>query len=315
MGDINLIRTLGDYFKPSHEGYMNTIELLVKNNVDFLKLMDSLDLDGENKERTQLRLFQFSLRNQDNNWLERLPARSITTWEDVTTRFLAQLFLSRRTTKLCNNIPMFQQHQGESLSEAWTRFKDLLQRVPHHGIDYCMENPKQAFVDYSSLCTDEAGGLVSNFLASQDVRSSKFKADFKQQQSEMTNKIDTMLKAITDRIAGALPSDMVKNLKLNTSLVFSVHSYLTIDPQFSSHPSTSINVVKTCSKEASHSQTSLLQTGTYIGREQTKEPESTLEDEFQDLHLNILVLEVLAHASIYNIMLDKYMKSLELGKN
>ncbi|GKF00558.1 hypothetical protein Tco_0023908 [Tanacetum coccineum] len=30
---------------------------------------------------------------------------------------------------------MFQQHQGESLSEAWTRFKDLLQKVPHHGID------------------------------------------------------------------------------------------------------------------------------------------------------------------------------------
>ncbi|GKE45964.1 hypothetical protein Tco_1473248 [Tanacetum coccineum] len=30
---------------------------------------------------------------------------------------------------------MFQQHHGESLSEAWTRFKDLLQKVPHHGWD------------------------------------------------------------------------------------------------------------------------------------------------------------------------------------
>ncbi|GKE79904.1 hypothetical protein Tco_1549904, partial [Tanacetum coccineum] len=27
MEDANHIRTLGDYFKPSHEGYMNTIEL------------------------------------------------------------------------------------------------------------------------------------------------------------------------------------------------------------------------------------------------------------------------------------------------
>ncbi|GKA18029.1 hypothetical protein Tco_0697866 [Tanacetum coccineum] len=34
-------------------------------------------------------------------------------------------------------------------------------------------------------------GLVSNFMASQDARFSKFEADFKQQQSEMTNKIDT----------------------------------------------------------------------------------------------------------------------------
>nr|GEV08807.1 reverse transcriptase domain-containing protein [Tanacetum cinerariifolium] len=73
-------------------------------------------------------------------------------------------------------------------------------------------------------------GLVSNFMASQDARLSKFKADFKQQQSEMTNKIDTVLKAITDRIMGTLPSDMVKNSKLSTSLVMSARSYPTIDP-------------------------------------------------------------------------------------
>ncbi|GJV53320.1 zinc finger, CCHC-type containing protein [Tanacetum coccineum] len=156
MGDENPIRTLGDYSKPSHEGYMNTIELPIGNNVvplrsdtirlvqngclfhglrskdsnqhlkDFLKLMDSLDLDGENKERTRLRLFQFSLHDQASNWLERLPAGSITTWEDLTTRFLAQFFPPGRTAKLHNDILMFQQHHGESLSEAWTRFKDLL---------------------------------------------------------------------------------------------------------------------------------------------------------------------------------------------
>ncbi|GKB46929.1 hypothetical protein Tco_0897682 [Tanacetum coccineum] len=69
-------------------------------------------------------------------------------------------------------------------------------------------------------------GLVSNFMASHDARLSKFEAGFKQQQSEMTNKIDTILKAITDRITGALPSDTVKNPKLNvnsTSQVLSAH--------------------------------------------------------------------------------------------
>ncbi|GKD02386.1 hypothetical protein Tco_1177360 [Tanacetum coccineum] len=63
-------------------------------------------------------------------------------------------------------------------------------------------------------------------MASQDARLSKFKADFKQQQREMTNKIDTVLKAITDRMAGALPSDTVKNPKLNinsTTSVFDSH--------------------------------------------------------------------------------------------
>nr|GEU51279.1 hypothetical protein [Tanacetum cinerariifolium] len=33
MGDVNPICTLGDYFRPSHEGYRNTIELAEWNNV------------------------------------------------------------------------------------------------------------------------------------------------------------------------------------------------------------------------------------------------------------------------------------------
>ncbi|GJY27921.1 MAK10-like protein [Tanacetum coccineum] len=92
-----------------------------------------------------MRLFQFSLRDQASNWLEHLPAGSITTWEDLTTRFLAQFFPPRRTVKLRNDILMFQQHHGESLSEAWTRFKDLLQKVPHHGIDLWLQNDPRDF--------------------------------------------------------------------------------------------------------------------------------------------------------------------------
>nr|GEU50133.1 MAK10-like protein [Tanacetum cinerariifolium] len=79
MGDENPICALGDYSKPNHEGYRNTIELPVVNNVvplrsdtirlvqnacsfyelrsedpnqhlkDFLNFVDSLDLDSENR--------------------------------------------------------------------------------------------------------------------------------------------------------------------------------------------------------------------------------------------------------------------------
>nr|GEV99725.1 hypothetical protein [Tanacetum cinerariifolium] len=110
-GDENLIRTLGDYSKPSHEGYRNTIELPIGNNVVPLR-SDTI------REGTRLRLFQLSLYDQASNWLERLLAGPITTWEDLTTRFLAYFFLLGRTVKLRNDILMFQQHHGESLSEA-----------------------------------------------------------------------------------------------------------------------------------------------------------------------------------------------------
>ncbi|GJR25023.1 hypothetical protein Tco_0973550 [Tanacetum coccineum] len=96
-----------------------------------------------------------------------------------------------------------------------------------------MEDPEQAFVEYASSCTEEAG----------DARLSKFEADFKQQQSEMTNKIDTVLKVITNRIVGALPSDTVKNPKLSTSLVSSTRSYPNMDPKCSNHIHGLINTV------------------------------------------------------------------------
>ncbi|GJU61304.1 hypothetical protein Tco_1243139 [Tanacetum coccineum] len=93
-------------------------------------------------------------------------------------------------------------------------------------------------------------------MASQDARLSKFEADFKQQQGEMTNKIDTVLKAINDRITRVRPSDKVKNPKLNvnsTSLVLSARSYPTKDPQCSSHIHGSINAITMCSKQPNKS--------------------------------------------------------------
>ncbi|GKD58261.1 hypothetical protein Tco_1295770 [Tanacetum coccineum] len=100
MGDTSSIRTLGDYSKPSHEGYRNTIELPAGNNVvplrsdiirlvqnecsfhglrsedpnqnlkDFLKFVDLLDLDGENRERTRLRLTPKVSHHGINLWLQ-----------------------------------------------------------------------------------------------------------------------------------------------------------------------------------------------------------------------------------------------------
>ncbi|GJY84860.1 zinc finger, CCHC-type containing protein [Tanacetum coccineum] len=103
-----------------------------------------------------------------SNWLERLAAGSISTWEDLTTCFLAQFFPPRRTIKLQNDILLFQQHQGESLSEAWTRFKDLLQKVPHHGIDFWLQI--QIFYEHVSFhlkCEIDraAGGKIRNKIA------------------------------------------------------------------------------------------------------------------------------------------------------
>ncbi|GJY51503.1 zinc finger, CCHC-type containing protein [Tanacetum coccineum] len=189
MGDANPIRTLGDYSKPSHEGYKNTIELPVGNNVVPLR-SDTI------RERMCLCLFQFSLRDQASNWLERLPAGSITTWEDLTTRFLSQFFPPRRKAKLHNDILMFQQHHGESLSEAWTRFKDLLQKI---SIDYvaCERlrklKPDEAWATIKELAQYEDEGW--NNAAIPDEESLDYKnPDIEQLLGIIERKVDTLMK-------------------------------------------------------------------------------------------------------------------------
>ncbi|GJS43088.1 hypothetical protein Tco_0568131 [Tanacetum coccineum] len=289
MENENPIRTLEEYSKPSHEGYQNTIELPDGNNVVPLR--------------------------SDTIWLVQNGCSFYGLWSEDPNQHLKD-FLNL-VDSLDFNVDNKERMCLSSIQVNKIASSCEICSGPH-DINYCMENPEQAFIDYASSRTDKARGLVSNFMASQDARLTKFEADLKQQQSEMTNKIDTVLKAINDRITGALPSDIVKNPKLNvnsTSPVLSARSYLMEDPQCLSHPLNSINAIKTCSKEMNHSQKDQMQAVIKTNTQQKEKPEQTLENEFKDLHLNLSVLEVLAHALMYNAILDKYVKSLELGKN
>ncbi|GJS55419.1 MAK10-like protein [Tanacetum coccineum] len=186
-----------------------------------------------------------------------LPAGSISTWEDLTTHFIAQFFSPGRTSKLRNDILMFQQHQSDFLSEAWTRFKDLLQKVPHHGIDLWL----QALLEDLALYDNESLNDLRDFAKT--------------------------VKAIS------LPQDVpnASDLVLMTLCMENPKQAF-------------VNYASSRTNEAREVETP-----------KSKEPEKALENKFKDLHLNLPILEVEAHVPIYEALLDKYIESLELGKN
>ncbi|GJV12515.1 hypothetical protein Tco_1354056 [Tanacetum coccineum] len=257
MENENPIRTLGDYSRPSHESYRNTIELPDGNNVvplrsntirlvqnrcsfhrlrsedpnqhlkDFLKLVDSLDLDVANKER----MFATSPSMTTKVWIDlrdfAKPVKAISLPQDVSSTF------DRRLIELENQVQRLMEAHLDPKSHVQVNKVASSCEIcsAPHDTQYCIENPEQALVEYASSRTDEAGGLVSSLMASQDARLSKFEADFKQQQGKMTNKIDTFLKTINDRKTEALPSDTVKNPKVNVDS----RSYPMEDPHCSSH--------------------------------------------------------------------------------
>ncbi|GJT43135.1 hypothetical protein Tco_0951850 [Tanacetum coccineum] len=254
MGDKNPMRTLGDYSKPSHEGYRNTIELLEGNNVvplrsdtirlvqnrcsfhglwsedrnqhlkDFLKLVDSLDLDDANRERTRLSWTRFK------DLLQRVPHHGIDLWLKVQIFYDHVNPATRRTIDQSTSGKLRDKNTKESWAlledlalydnESWNDLRDftkpvkaisLPQDVPStsdrrlielenqvqrlmeahlvpkqpiqvnkiissceicsgpHNTQYCMENSEQAFVEYVSSRTDEAGG--KQFTMNQGLRS------------------------------------------------------------------------------------------------------------------------------------------------
>ncbi|GKB15690.1 hypothetical protein Tco_0849613 [Tanacetum coccineum] len=165
MGDENQPRTLLDYSRPSDEGYRNTIDLPEGNYVvplrsdtirlvqdgcafhrlrsknlnqhlkDFLKLVDSLDLSVENRERTTSDRRLIELENQVQHFMEAHLAPK----------------------------PSVQVKKISSSCEVYNG---------PHVTKYCMDNPKQPFVNYSSLHSDEAGVSSARSNPMEDPQSS-----------------------------------------------------------------------------------------------------------------------------------------------
>ncbi|GJU59826.1 reverse transcriptase domain-containing protein [Tanacetum coccineum] len=116
-------------------------------------------------------LFPFSLAGAARRWLEKEPPRSITTWDDLVSKFINEFFPPSRTTNLRNEISNFQQKFDESFHEAWDRYKDLLRACPHHGFTelhqldtfYNALNPS----DQDSLNSAAGGNLLER--STQDV--------------------------------------------------------------------------------------------------------------------------------------------------
>ena len=101
--------------------------------LNFLKVRDTLKLNGVSIDAILLRLFPFSLRDKGRAWLHLLYLGCITTWDELTKVFLAKFFPPSRMVSLRNQITTFSQKEDKKLSEAWGRFNDLLRLCSHHG--------------------------------------------------------------------------------------------------------------------------------------------------------------------------------------
>ena len=107
--------------------------------LNFLEVCNTVKYNGVSDDAIRLRLFPFSLKEKAKHWLISEHPDSITSWDDLSNKFLARFFPPAKAAKLRIDISSFYQYEGESFYEAWERFKDLLRKCPHHSFTKWMQ--------------------------------------------------------------------------------------------------------------------------------------------------------------------------------
>ncbi|KAL0405105.1 UNVERIFIED_CONTAM: hypothetical protein Slati_3824400 [Sesamum latifolium] len=90
-----------------------------KHLMNFLEICDTFRFNGVSNDAVRLRIFPFSLCDIAKDWLQSLPADSITIWAALTQKFLAKYFPPAKTAKMLNDITSFVQLDREFLYDAW----------------------------------------------------------------------------------------------------------------------------------------------------------------------------------------------------
>ena len=125
---ISAIRDLGKFSGQNPDDAPNHLST-------FLDFCNSFGKTGEVGERIRLQLFPHSLQDSASRWYRSLPSRSIQTWAQMAQKFLAKYYPHSRTRQLIGEINTFSQEPGETLYDAWDRFKEMLMNCSHHGLD------------------------------------------------------------------------------------------------------------------------------------------------------------------------------------
>ncbi|CAN6723489.1 unnamed protein product [Malus baccata var. baccata] len=101
---------------------------------EFLMGCKNILVRGFSAESIQLRLFPYTLKDQARRWLLTLPSGSITTWAQLSEKFLNKYYPASKTLDMRTQILSFAQKPNEEFHEAWERFKELIRKCPHSGI-------------------------------------------------------------------------------------------------------------------------------------------------------------------------------------
>ena len=88
----------------------------------FLRIANSIKLNGVRPDVIQLQLFPFSLRDMAATWFNSLPYESVNTWEDLMGAYFSRFFLPSLPSEQRREMTNSKHGEDENMYTAW---KDL----------------------------------------------------------------------------------------------------------------------------------------------------------------------------------------------
>ncbi|GKC08336.1 reverse transcriptase domain-containing protein [Tanacetum coccineum] len=101
---------------------------------EFLAICNMFRYGETQSEAVKLLIFPFSLCDKAKTWFNELNEESITSWEQMRKVFINRFFPPSLFNRLLLEIRSFSQLVCESLTDAWLRLKNMLQKCHGHGL-------------------------------------------------------------------------------------------------------------------------------------------------------------------------------------
>ena len=100
-----------------------------------VEITDYFNIANTTPDQVMLRVFPITLVGTAKRWIKSEPSSGIATWEDLKAKFIKRFTPPAKIARQKMEIQNFRQRHGESLYEAWERFKEMLQACPNHDLN------------------------------------------------------------------------------------------------------------------------------------------------------------------------------------
>ncbi|GJY49159.1 reverse transcriptase domain-containing protein [Tanacetum coccineum] len=100
-----------------------------------LDIVSLFNIPGVSHDAVKLCVFPITLTGAAKRWVDRLPPRTVDSWDLLKKAFIQRYCPPSRIAKQLEEIRNFKQEEDETLYQAWEWYNDLLYKCPTHDIN------------------------------------------------------------------------------------------------------------------------------------------------------------------------------------